>query len=87
MQNISRSYKNPVPDLDDEPQSRAVTITFRFEDPVTRSEAADNINEWFKQNRVTSDMVRLADMIGCRYKQPQSRLGENDTDPYGVGPR
>ena len=39
------NYRNPILDLDDEPQSRSVQITFTFEKPVTRAEAAENLNE------------------------------------------
>ena len=36
---------NPIPSVDDEPQSRTVRVGFTFERPVTAKEAADILNE------------------------------------------
>lgn len=80
-------YQNPVPDVDDESQSRSVQVMFTFEQPVTREEAAENLNKWFKRNTLTGDMVQLMGPVGMRYKQRQPRLGKNDSDPDGRGPR
>lgn len=80
-------YVNPIPDPDDEPQSRRITIPFKFEEPVTRKEAAENINEWFRRNTLTADMVQLIGSVGLCFQQVQTRLGPNDRDPNGYGPR
>lgn len=80
-------YQNPVPDMDDEPQSRSVQLVFTFEQPVTRDEAAENLNEWFKRNTLTGDMIQLRGPVGMRDTQRQPCLGANDSDPDGRGPR
>ena len=82
-----KKYQNPIPDLDDELQSKSVVITFQFEDPVTRSEAAENINTWLQSNRLTTEMVQLRGAMGIKFKKVQNRLGEFDRDPLGYGPR
>lgn len=84
---MMKTYTNPIPDLDDEPQSRSITIKFFFKEPVTRSEAAENLNEWFQHNQVIPEMIMLTGNVGIYYKQTQSRLGVEDRDPKGYGPR
>ena len=81
------SHQNPIPNVDDESQSCSVQIMFTFEQPVTRAEAAENLNEWFKRNTLTPGMVRLVGSVGVCYKERQPRLGVNDRDPDGYGPR
>ena len=80
-------YQNPVPDIDDEEQSRTVTIPFTFPVPVTRAEAAENLNEWFRQNQLTAGNVKLTGHVGMCYKNVQPSLSRNDRDPNGYGPR
>lgn len=80
-------YQNPVPDPDDEPQSRTVMIPFRFEKPVTAREAAESLNIWFAHNALLPENVRLTGRVGICYKQIQPSLGRNDRDPRGYGPR
>lgn len=85
---MERKYINPVPDPDDEGQSRTVTIPFKFEQPVTKQEAADNINEWFRRgNTLTADMIQLTGTVGMCFRQVQPHLGSNDRDPNGYGPK
>ncbi len=78
---------NPIPSVDDEPQSRTVRLGFTFERPVTTKEAADILNEWLKNNDITPEKVALLGNIGIKYAEPQPRLGVNDRDPNGYGPR
>lgn len=82
-----QTYLNPIPDPNDEPQSRTIAIPFKFEQPVTREEAAENINEWFRRNTLTADMIQLTGSVGLCFQQGQPRLGRNDRDPNGYGPR
>lgn len=80
-------YQNPIPDLDDEPESRYVKIAFHFDNPVTQAEAAENINIWFEQNQITPEMIHLDGRIGTKYVNKQNRLGTEDRDPDGYGPK
>ena len=80
-------YINPIPSPDDEPQSRTIMIPFTFQDPVTKEEAAESINEWFKENRLPAEAIHLTGAVGLCYKTVQPRLGKNDRDPDGYGPR
>ena len=81
-------YMNPIPDPDDEMQSRTVMVPFTFSDPVTAAEAAENINEYFRRGNVLSPgHVRLTGAVGICYRQRQPSLGRNDRDPDGYGPR
>ncbi len=82
-----KTYKNPIVSLDDENIARKVTISFTFDEPVTKKEAADSINEWFKINCISEALVALTGDIGVKYASVQKRLGSNDKDPNGVGPR
>ncbi len=82
-----KAWVNPIVGLADENIARKVTISFTFEEPVTKKEAADNINEWFKTNCISKASVTLTGDIGVKYENVQKRLGANDKDPNGVGPR
>lgn len=82
-----KAWVNPIVGLDDENIARKVTISFTFDEPVTKKEAADNINEWFKTNCIYETSVTLTGDIGVKYENVQKRLGANDKDPNGVGPR
>ena len=83
-----KAYVNPIVGLGDENIARKVTISFTFDEPVTKKEAADNINEWFKKgNSISEASVTLTGDIGVKYENVQKRLGANDKDPNGVGPR
>lgn len=42
-----------------EPRCATVTISFRFERPVTRQEGTQNINEWFRRNQLYEHMAVL----------------------------
>lgn len=80
-------YKNPIPSLDDEPQSCTVELRFSFDGPVTREEAARNLTEFFTVNDVKPNQIILTGQVGIRYKEKQDRLRACDSDPLGDGPR
>lgn len=80
-------YINPIPSVDDEEQGRTVSIQFTFPHPVTKIEAAENINQWFKRHSLDPDAIKLTGDIGIYYRREQRRLGVNDRDPKGYGPR
>ena len=82
-----KAWVNPIVGLADENIARKVTISFTFEESVTKKEAADNINEWFRTNCISEASVTLTGDIGVKYENVQKRLGANDKDPNGVGPR
>ena len=82
-----KTYVNPIISLDDEYIARKVTISFTFDKPVTKKEAAYGINEWFKTNCISEASVALTGDIGMKYANVQKRLSANDRDPNGVGPR
>ena len=52
-----------------------------------RLEAAENLNQWFKRHSLDPDAIKLAGDIGIYYRREQQRLGINDRDPKGYGPR
>lgn len=81
------TYINPIPSMDDEEQARIVTMQFLFEKPVTRHEAAENLNLWFKNNKIEDGAIKLVGEVGTCYKRVQKFLGKNDRDPDGYGPR
>ena len=66
-------YKNPIPSLDDEPQSTKVALVFNFERPVTRAEAATYITEYIKDGKLlnTTGMHLVGD-VTMRYAVPQN---------------
>ena len=83
-----KTYVNPVVSLDDENIAKKVTVSFTFDEPVTKKEAADNINEWFKKgNCISEAAITLTGDIGVKYANVQRRLGFNDKDPEGIGPK
>lgn len=81
------AYTNPIPSLDDETQSLSASIKFHFNEPVTKSEAAEAIQKWFAENTLDEKQIVLSGTSGIRYAEIQDTLGPYDSDPKGLGPR
>ena len=62
-----QGYKNPIPSLDDEPQSETVTLTFKFDCPATKKEAAEAIRNWIMENEIPLSIVHLTGNVSMRY--------------------
>lgn len=66
-------YKNPIPHVDDEDQSRHYYASFYFEEPVTREEAMHGINNVIAENggKMPQGFVRMGQPKSIRFKLPQ----------------
>lgn len=82
-------YQNPIPSPTDENISRKVMVSFEFKKGVTKQEAADGINAWFKENggTLSADDILFNGNVGMAYTEVQPQLGKYDRDPDGYGPR
>lgn len=66
-------YVNPIPSLDDEPQSKEVVLKFTFQEPVTRKEAAESLTDLFRANpNIIPGQIQLVGDTTLRYEEKQS---------------
>ena len=64
-------YRNPIPSVDDEPQSRNVVIAFTFPESVTKKEAAAHLVKYISENGLTENAIHLVGEVTMRYATPQ----------------
>ena len=66
-------YKNPIPSLDDQYQSKKVFICFDFESPVTQEEAARGLTELIAENggKIPKEWIKFGDNKNIRYHKGQ----------------
>lgn len=71
-------YKNPIPNVDDEDTSKRFSITFEFEEEITRTEAARGITNLIKEKDgvIPSLWVKIGEPKSVRYASHQGRAGE-----------
>jgi hypothetical protein len=68
-------YKNPIPHVDDEYESKHYFAGFTFEEPVTKEEAMQGINNVIAENggKLPDNFVSMGRSRSMRFTLPQNK--------------
>jgi hypothetical protein len=67
-------YANPTPDLNCEVTSKKVTISFDFENPVTKAEAAELLNNMLSTDKIKPEWCYLCSPAELRLTEDMTDL-------------
>lgn len=64
------AYKNPIPVILDKPVTKKVTLTFNFDNYVTREDAAESLTKLFQDiikdhGSIPKEWIKLIDPTDC----------------------